>query len=87
MVTVDELRALLARTPEIDIKLLRSIFSFDGAATSAELGSASREQDRSRQRCRRRGLIMFDGYYWRITELGSAILRAKIAQLELAKAE
>lgn len=53
-------------------KLLREIIKWHGAATPREIGL--QEDKSTRQTCKRRGWVTFDGYYWRITEAGRRAL-------------
>lgn len=63
------------RLAEGDLKFLRKLFSWQGAATSQELGpQTSQDDNRARQKCKRNGLVTFDGHYWRLTDIGRAVI-------------
>lgn len=57
-----------------DIRFLRGLVSWDGVATVQNLGADQSGGD-SRQRCKRWGLVTYDGWYWRITDAGRAALQ------------
>lgn len=61
-------------TKKEDMDFLRALARWDGIASSRDLGCVvDRKEDRARQRCRRLGLVTFDGY-WRLTEAGRSKL-------------
>ncbi len=68
--------AIATNLTDEDRNFLRAIVQYSGAATPRECPSASRPQDRARQKCKRLGLVTYEGGYWRITDLGRAILTA-----------
>jgi hypothetical protein len=54
------------------IGFLRDLAKWGGAATPQDLGpQVSQQENSARQRCKRRGLVTYDGY-WRLTDLGRA---------------
>jgi hypothetical protein len=56
-------------------KFLREVQKWTGAATPRELGpQTSQEENSTRQTCKRRGWVEFDGYYWRLTDAGRETL-------------
>jgi hypothetical protein len=56
---------------EAQCHFLRTLAQWGGIATSRQLGIfVDREQDRARQKCRRQGLVTFEGGFWRVTEKG-----------------
>lgn len=58
---------------------LRELVKWSGAATSQELGPVMyRSEDAARQTCKRRGLVTYDKYYWRITDAGRAALAQEV---------
>jgi hypothetical protein len=58
------------------VRFLRALFSWADIATPQELElPADRKQDRARQKCRRNGLVIFDGGYWRMTPKGLIALQ------------
>ena len=60
---------------EAQRKFLNELIRWEGAATSQELGPITyRAEDAARQTCKRRGLVIYDKYYWRITDAGRAAL-------------
>lgn len=60
---------------EAQYKFLHELVRWTGAATSRELGPVIyRSEDAARQTCKRRGLVTYDGSYWRITPAGRAAL-------------
>jgi hypothetical protein len=53
------------------IGFLRDLSLHGGAAAARTLGpQTSQEENSARQRCKRRGLVVYDSVYWRLTELG-----------------
>ena len=58
---------------EHDIALLKEIMRWHGAATSQELGGYSPLGARARTKCKRLGLVTYDGYF-RITDAGRVAL-------------
>lgn len=62
-------------------KFLVRLQQWNGVATTGELGpQTSQAENSARQTCKRRGWVTFDRYYWRITDLGRAALRALISE-------
>lgn len=63
-------------TPE-QLAFLRALARWQGVASPRELGpQTSQEENSARQRCRRRGLVTYEGGYWRLTDIGRYALRA-----------
>jgi hypothetical protein len=66
---------------EAQCHFLRTLAQWGGIATSRQLGIfvlgifVDREQDRARQKCRRQGLVTFEGGFWRVTEKGREAVR------------
>jgi hypothetical protein len=61
---------------EAQVKFLRDLARWQGIASSRDLGPQTRQEENSaRQRCKRRGLVTYDGHYWRMTDLGRETLR------------
>jgi hypothetical protein len=61
---------------EAQCHFLRTLAQWGGIATSRQLGIfVDREQDRARQKCRRQGLVTFEGGFWRVTEKGREAIR------------
>lgn len=55
---------------------LQSLANWDGVATARDLGPQTTQQENSaRQRCKRRGLVTYEGGYWRMTDIGREALR------------
>jgi len=68
--------AINSRLSEGDHNFLRLLREWDGVATSQDLGpQTSQDQNRARQRCKRNGLVTFEGGYWRMTDLGRHVVR------------
>lgn len=60
---------------EGDIKFLRELLRWTGAATPRELGpQTSQDENRARQKCKRLGLVTYDGGYWRLTDAGRLVI-------------
>jgi hypothetical protein len=56
-------------------KFLRELTKWTGTATPRELGpQTSQEENSTRQTCKRRGWVTYDGYYWRLTDAGRTAL-------------
>lgn len=69
--------AIQVQVPQItedQRNFLRIIKSYSGAATSGECGLADRRADRVRQKSKRQGLVIFEGRYWHLTDVGRAAL-------------
>lgn len=67
------------RTTPAQKEFLRRLMSWQGVATTDELGPQTSQADNSaRQTCKRRGWVTFDRYYWRITDIGRDAYRAMI---------
>jgi hypothetical protein len=61
---------------EAQCRFLRTLAQWGGIATSRQLVIfVDREQDRARQKCRRQGLVTFEGGFWRVTEKGREAIR------------
>jgi hypothetical protein len=55
---------------------LRKLVSWQGIASSRDLGPQTRQEENSaRQRAKRQGLVTFDGHYWRLTDVGREVTR------------
>jgi hypothetical protein len=64
-------------TPQLpeQLKFLRALKSWQGVASSADLKiEVDRRQHQARQKCRRDGLVEYQGGYWRLTYKGDAFL-------------
>jgi hypothetical protein len=47
-------------------------------ATPQNLGpQTSQDENRARQKCKRKGLVTYEGGYWRTTDLGRQVLRRR----------
>ena len=57
------------------IDFLAQILLFGSAATSTQLGGATRQIDKVRQFCRKNGLVTFSKNKWVLTSLGKRKLR------------
>lgn len=58
------------------IKFLRALASWQGAASPQDLGPQTRQEENSaRQRCKRRGLVTYSNGYWRLSDVGRETLR------------
>lgn len=58
-----------------DKAFLRLLLQWTGAATPQELGpQISQAENSLRQRCKRRGWVVYQGGYWRITDAGRQAL-------------
>lgn len=52
-----------------------------GVASPQELClPADRKQDRARQKCRRDGLVTFEGGYWRLTDKGNVFISQRLRE-------
>jgi hypothetical protein len=61
---------------EGDYKFLRALASWQHVASPRDLGpQTSQDENRARQKCKRKGLVTFEGGYWRTTDLGRQVLR------------
>lgn len=62
---------------------MRELVKWSGAATPRELGLQVSQRDNStRQTCKRRGWVTFDGHYWRITQAGLAALISATTKID-----
>ena len=62
-------------------KFLRSLARWQGVASPQDLGpQTSQEENSARQRCKRQGLVTYEGGYWRLTNLGRETLIVGIAK-------
>ena len=59
---------------EGDIKFLREMLRCTGAATPQELGPQTTAKQRTRQKGKRLGLVIYDGSYWRLTDAGRLVI-------------
>jgi len=61
---------------EPQIKFLRALARWQGVASSQDLGGpqTSQSENSARQRCKRRGLVTYEGGYWRLTDIGRLTL-------------
>jgi hypothetical protein len=58
------------------LKFLRDLILWDGAATSAELTcQTTQTENAARQLCKRRGLVIREDGYWKITAAGREIIQ------------
>jgi hypothetical protein len=58
-------------------KFLRSLARWQHVASPQDLGpQTSQDENRARQKCKRKGLVTYEGGYWRTTDLGRQVLRA-----------
>lgn len=63
------------RLTESQRKFLRELVRWTGVATPQELGPQMyQSENAARQTCKRRGLVTYDGSYWRITDAGRRAL-------------
>ena len=69
--------AAATRLNEVDWKFLRALRRWQGVASSRDLGpQTSQDENRARQKCKRMGLVTYDGGndgYWRLTEQGRMV--------------
>jgi len=66
--------AVASRLSEGDHNFMRLMRQWDWVASPYDLGpQTSQDENRARQRCKRNGLVTFDGHYWRATELGKHV--------------
>jgi hypothetical protein len=73
-----------ARAASIGIQLdegcfrfLRELARWQHIASPQDLGTQMhQDQNRARKTCKRKGLVTFEGGYWRTTDLGKKVLRA-----------
>lgn len=57
-------------------EFLRQLLRWEGIATTQDLGPQTKQIENSaRQTCRRRGWVLFDRHYWRITDAGREAYR------------
>ena len=72
--------AIATQLNDGDFKFLRSLARWQHVASSRDLGpQTSQDENRARQKCKRKGLVTYDGGndgYWRTTDLGRLVLRA-----------
>lgn len=55
---------------------LRDLARWEWCASPMDLGpQTSQDQNRARQKCKRKGLVTFEGGYWRATILGREVLK------------
>lgn len=58
-----------------DIKFLCHLLSWQGIATPQDLGpQTSQDENRARQKCKRLGLVTYEGGYWRLTPQGRLVI-------------
>ena len=58
------------------LSFMRALASWHGVASPQDLRlSATRPQDRARQKCKRAGLVIFYDGYWHLTDEGRLALR------------
>ncbi len=68
--------AIATQLNEGDFKFLRSLARWRHVANAKDLGpQTSQDENRARQKCKRKGLVEYDGGYWRTTDLGRQVLR------------
>jgi hypothetical protein len=66
--------AAVTNLTEAQIAFLRALPSDQGVATARDLGpQTTQKQNSARQRCKRLGLVVYDGSYWRLTDIGRAV--------------
>lgn len=59
------------------LKFLYALERWQHVATPQDLGpQTSQDENRARQKCKRKGLVTYEGGYWRTTDLGRQVLRA-----------
>jgi hypothetical protein len=57
-------------------QFLRELARWQHIASPQDIGPQMRQdQNRARQKCKRKGLVSFEGGYWRTTDLGRQVLR------------
>jgi Mn-dependent DtxR family transcriptional regulator len=60
------------------MQFLRELAEWQGVASPRDLGSQTQQSENSaRQACKRRGWVTFYGGYWRLTDDGRRLLRAR----------
>jgi hypothetical protein len=59
------------------IRFLRELVAYDGAAKPYELQPPTRTDNSARRKCKREGLATFEGGCWHITDEGRATLYSK----------
>ncbi len=58
------------------LKFLRALARWQHVASPQDLGpQTSQDENRARQKCKRKGLVTYEGGYWRTTDLGRQVLR------------
>lgn len=67
---------IASRLNEGDHNFLRILRTWQGIASPQNLGpQTSQDENRARQRCKRNGLVTFEGGYWRLTEIGKFVAK------------
>jgi hypothetical protein len=62
------------------LRFLRSLARWQHIASPQDLGpQISQDENRARQRCKRNGLVTYEGGYWRTTDLGRDFLRKAVS--------
>lgn len=57
-------------------KFLRELARWQHVASPQNLSpQTSQDENRARQKCKRKGLVTYEGGYWRTTDLGRQVLR------------
>jgi hypothetical protein len=69
--------AIATQLNDGDFKFMRMLARWDHVASSQDLGpQTSQDENRARQKCKRKGLVTYEGGYWRTTDLGRMVLVA-----------
>jgi hypothetical protein len=59
-------------------KFLLELLRWNGIASSRDIGPViDRAEDRARQRAKRRGLVTYEGGYWRLTDKGRELMLSR----------
>lgn len=73
-----EAAAIWTQLNEGDFRFLRALARWQHVASSQDIGpQTSQDENRARQKCKRKGLVTFEGGYWRTTDLGRRVLRSQ----------
>lgn len=70
-------RSLASQLDDDDFRFMRELAKWQHVASPQDLGPQMHQaQNKARQKCKRKGLVTFEGGYWRTTDLGRQVLRA-----------
>jgi hypothetical protein len=68
-------RSIGSQLDDGDFRFLRELAKWGHCASPQDLGpQMHQDQNRARQKCKRKGLVSFEGGYWRTTDLGRQVL-------------